>query len=299
MRGVERGIADLVAEQLRPATGKSMSVLNRCEDLAITHMRSLAFGAAGAVLSLAGMLAFSGSPTPHESLDPVIVGSIGGAARVPAQQNWQVNRKPVEILSLQTPQFGRLPAQYLSRSSEAGDREDALTFESASAELPDARLTLRRNATSGADISLFIDLTRQQAERGVAVVRTGTPGRLPTKFGDMEAADMTFTDAGGRNQACLGFRSSGSVMLTGWYCAPKGAAVERPEVSCFIDRLILLKAGDDKDLRKMFTEAEQRRSPCPAKAVSAGRKPTWLDADGKAPSIRGDITGSIGEKPKR
>jgi hypothetical protein len=59
-----------------------------------------------------------------------------------------------------------------------------------------------------------------------------------------------------------------------------------------------LKAGDDKDLRKVFSEAEQRRRPCPSKAVTAGRKPTWLDADGKAPGIRGDITGSISLKPK-
>jgi hypothetical protein len=299
MRGVERDIETMVAEQLRPMTALPMTILHRCEDFAVRHMLSLAIGAAGAVLSLAAMLAFGGQPSHSDTADPVIVGSIASAVRVPAQQNWQVTRKPVEIISLQASQFGRTSAQYLARSNDAGDREDGLSFETASAELPDARMTLRRSAGSGMDISLFIDVTRQQAERGYSVTRAGAPGRLPTKFGDLEAADMTFSDGNGRNQACLGFRSSGPVSLAGWYCAPQGAAVERPEVSCFIDRLTLLKAGDDKELRKFFTQAEQRRTPCPGRSVSAGRKPTWLDADGKAPGIRGDITGSVGDKTKR
>jgi hypothetical protein len=298
MRNVERGIEDVVTERLQPVKAASADALYRVEDFAVTHMRSLALGAAGAVLSLAAMLAMSGPAPQQENGDPVIVGTITEMSRVPAPMIWQINRKPVEILTLQAPQFGRTSAQYASRSNAAGDREDALTFENATADLPEARVILRRSQSGAIAPSLFIDMTRQQAERGMAVARAGIPDKLPTKFGDIEAADMTFTDNGGRNQACIGFRSTGPIGLAGWYCAPQGAAVERPEVSCFIDRLTLLKAGDDKDLRKVFTEAEQRRRPCSGKGIAAGRKPTWLDADGKAPGIRGDVTGSIGQKPK-
>jgi hypothetical protein len=298
MRSVERGIEDVVTERLKPVAVASADALHRAEDFAVTHMRSLAFGAAGAVLSLAAILALSGPAPQLETGDPVIVGSISEMARVPAPMIWQVSRKPVEILTLQAPQFGRTPVQYMSRINAAGDREDALTFENATGDLPDARVILRRNQSGATAPSLFIDMTRQQAERGMAVARAGTPDRLPTKFGDIEAADMTFTDNDRRSQACLAFRSTGAIGIAGWFCAPQGVAVERPEVSCFIDRLTLLKAGEDKDLHKVFTEAEQRRRPCPGKSVSAGRKPTWLDADGRAPGIRGDITGSIGHKPK-
>jgi hypothetical protein len=152
--------------------------------------------------------------------------------------------------------------------------------------------------------SLFIDMSRQQAERGVAVTRAGQPGQLSTKFGMVEVADMTFTDASGGAQACLGFRavSDGhSPMLNGWYCGAQGAAVDRPELACFIDRLTLLKSGDDQALRKFFTEAEQRRKPCPNARAQAGRKATWLDHDGRAPSLRGaeDTTGSVQQRPKR
>ncbi len=299
MRNVERGIENVVTERLQPVAVASVDAMHRVEDFAVTHMRSLALGAAGAVLSLAAMLALSGPAPQQETGDPLIVGSISEMARVPAPMIWQVSRKPVEILTLQAPQFGRAPAQYMSRSNAAGDREDVLTFESASAELPDARVTLRRSQSGITAPSLFIDMTRQQAERGMAVARAGTADKLPTKFGDIEAADMTFVDSDGRHQACLAFRSTSRVGIAGWYCAPQGVAVERPEVSCFIDRLTLLKAGDDKDLRMVFTEAEQRRRPCPSKAVTAGRKPSWLDADGKAPGIRSDVTGSISQKPKR
>jgi hypothetical protein len=299
MRSVERGIENVVTERLQPVAVASVDALHRVEDFAVTHMRSLALGAAGAVLSLAAMLTLSGPPLQQETGDPLIVGSISETARVPAHSIWQVSRKPVEILTLQAPQFGRAPAQYTSRSNAAGDREDALTFEYASADLPDVRVVLRRSQSGAVAPSLFIDMTRQQAERGMAVARAGTPDKLPTKFGDIEAADMTFADTDGRHQACLAFRSTGTVAITGWYCAPQGVAVERPEVACFIDRLTLLKAGDDKDLRKVFTEAEQQRRPCPSKGVTAGRKPTWLDADGKAPGFRGDVTGSIPQKPKR
>jgi hypothetical protein len=299
MRSVERGIEDVVTERLQPVAVASVDAMYRIEDFAVTHMRSLALGAAGAVLSLAAMLALSGHAPQQETGEPLIVGSISEMARVPAPMVWQVNRKPVEILTLQAPQFGRAPAQYTSRSNIAGDREDALTFENATADLPDARVILRRSQSGAIATSLFIDMTRQQAERGMAVARAGTPDKLPTKFGDIEAADMTFSDNEGRQQACLAFRSTGAIGIAGWYCAPQGVAVERPEVACFIDRLTLLKSGEDKDLRKVFTEAEQHRRPCPSKAVTAGRKPTWLDADGKAPGIRNDVTGSIGQKPKR
>ena len=155
---------------------------------------------------------------------------------------------------------------------------------------------MRRVATLQNQPSLFIDMTRQQAERGVAVTRAGAAGRLPTKFGELDVADMTFQDHQGRSQTCLAFRSDGTIGLTGWYCAPQSAGVERPELACFIDRLALIKSGEDKDLRRFFAEAEQRRTPCPTTRISTGRKPTWLDSDGKAPQMRGDVTGSIGKR---
>lgn len=294
MAGVEKEIAGVLAARLG-AKGRART-FGRIEDFAVRHMRSLAFGAAGAVAALAGVLSLTGPAAPPAVADPVIVGSLQEPSRVPAAQNWRAVAKPVELVALQAPQFRGRQAQYAARQSAVGDREDALVFEPGQPDLPEAKLTLRRAAGSQPQPSLFIDMTRQQAERGVAVIRAGAPGRLATKFGDLDVADMTFEDRAGRSQSCLGFRSEGPIALSGWYCAAQNAAVERPEVACFVDRLALLKAGEDRELRAFFADAEQRRLPCPTSRVSTGRKPTWLDSDGKAPAMRGEITGSIGRR---
>jgi hypothetical protein len=298
MRSIEREIADAVTKRLAKPPAPQPGVIHLIEDFAVAHMKSLAFGTAGAVIALSAMLAVSDAGTGGFAPDPVIVGSIQDRSRASGPSTWQTVRKPVELFALQAPQFQRHAAQYQARANAAGDREDTLIFEPNAAEFPEAKVTLRRLSGQRDMPSLFIDMTRQQAERGVAVTRAGTSGKLATKFGDIDVADMTFTDASGRHLSCLAFRSDGAIGLGGWFCAAAGAAVERPELGCFIDRLALLKAGEDKDLRRYFAEAEQRRRPCPSMRVSTGRKPTWLDSDGKAPAMR-DITGSIGDKPKR
>jgi hypothetical protein len=223
--------------------------------------------------------------------------------RVPSLPDWQPVRKPAELMTLTAPQFERAPAVYAARRSSRNDREDSLTWQPGAPGGAEARIALIRSASPAAPPSLFVDMTRQQAERGVAVVRAGQSGLLATKFGPVEVADMTFSDAGGAAQACLGFRTApdgDSPVLSGWYCAAQGAAAERPELACFIDRLTLLRSGEDQGLRSFFQEAEKRRRPCSTTRTTAGRKPTWLDHDGRAPAIRGadETTGSIG-KPKR
>jgi len=297
MHSVETEIESVLAARLRSETqsAKGLSAALRSADGAAIRLRNLALGAAGAVATLAAALNLTSAPATTAHVDPVIVGSVPEAPRVPATAAWRMIPKPIELIALQAPQFSRHAPLYLARKSERGDREDALAFEPGQPDSPEARIALRRPAAPQHQPSLFIDMTRAQAERGVAVTRAGAPGRLATKFGDLEVADMTFQDHQGRSQSCLAFRTDGPIALSGWYCGAQGAAVERPELACFVDRLALIKAGEDKDLRVFFSEAEQRRRPCPTARVSTGRRPTWLDSDGKAPAMRGDVTGSIGK----
>jgi hypothetical protein len=269
------------------------------ENVAIRHLKVLALGASCAILGLATILAMpSPQPVQVASGDPVIVGSITPQARVPARPEWQDIRKPVEMIALQSTQMDRIPMTYRARRSLAGDREDALIWSGGGQQTTEAEIAVVRRTSAAQAPSLYIEISRRQGERGVAITRNGMPGLVTTKFGKLEVADMTFTDGQQQAQACLGFRSvvATEIGLAGWFCAPQGASVERPELSCFIDRLSLLKSGEDHKLRQFFTEAEQRRQACPTTRVSTGRKPTWLDSDGKAPAIRGDITGSIPRK---
>jgi hypothetical protein len=301
MREVERDIEAALAERMAAKPEKSLGLLRTSEEFAINNMKSLAIGAAGAILSISSMMLFWTTPQNPTPVDPVVVGSIlpsgNGSANAASHGQWRAIQKPTQILTLEAPQFAGTPPLYQARRNDRGDQEDALIWQAASPARPEARVTLTRSAAGGMPPSLFIDMTRQQAERGLAVKKAGQTGKLETKFGTLEVADMTFADGEDKSQACLAFRSGAqtpAMRLSGWYCAPQGAAAERPELGCFLDRLTLLKSGQDKDMRRFFTEAEQNRKPCATARVSSGRKPTWLDADGKAPGIRGDITGSIG-----
>ncbi len=295
MREVERDIETALAERIAKSCKENVSPLMAIEDFAINNMKSLAVGAAGAILSLSSMMLFWSTPETARLIDPVTVGSIHSSAS-PDSGTWRLIPKPVQILSLEAPQFAGTSALYQARRNERGDQEDALNWHGAASAKPEAKVTLTRTISGGTPPSLFIDMTRQQAERGMAVKKASQVGMLETKFGAMEVADMTFADANDQSLACLAFRSApkaASMKLSGWYCAPQGSAAERPELACLLDRLTLLKSGQDKDLHRFFTEAEQARKPCPTTRVSSGRKPTWLDADGKPPTFRGDVTGSI------
>jgi hypothetical protein len=298
MRGFEQEIETAAHQRACRTSLPASGVMKRVEDFAVDNMLGLAMGCAGAVIGLAAMLSTANPRLTHlETADPVTVGSVEAPLRVPTAQEWRPVRKPSEVMALQAPQFERVPALYVARNTANGDQEDTLLWQTTSEHLPEARVSLMRRSNGGATQSLFIEMTRQQAERGLGIVRAGVPGLLQTKFGPFEASDMIFADNSQREQACLAFRSANpnaALSIAGWFCAAKGAAVERPEVACFIDRLSLLKSGDSKDMRQFFTEAEQRRKPCPTTRISTGRKPTWLDVDGKAPPMRDDITGSIG-----
>jgi hypothetical protein len=310
MGAFESGIGDVAVE--RTAVGKPgpAPLVKRIENFAVDNMKSLAVGASAAVLLMGAAVLFTGPSSLSkpagsvQNVDAGTTGSVAGQLRAPALPEWQVIRKPQEIIALQAPQFEKMTAGYSSRRSSRNDREDAVLFTSNAPGGPEARIALTRSAEPTSAPSLFVDMTRRQAERGVSVTRSGAPGLVMTKFGAVEVSDMTFGDAGGASQACLAFRrlpEGHEPMLSGWVCAPQGQAVERPELACVIDRLSLLKSGEDQNLRRWFAEAEPRRRVCPTGRNVAGRKPTWLDQDGRAPAIRGadDIhTGSVG-KPKR
>jgi hypothetical protein len=303
----EGDVGGVVEERLaQRAAAHDRPFFRRIEDFAVDNMRSISIGASAALVLLAGSLLFNEAPAvpaPAQGVDVTSTGSVHGQLRVPQAPDWQAVRKPTEIISLQAPHLERMVASYGARRSSRNDREDTLHWQTQAPGGPEARIALHRGAEGAAAPSLFVDMTRQQAERGIAITRSGTPGLVMTKFGPVEMADMTFSDAGGGAQACLAFRrvgEAGEPNISGWQCAAQGAVVERPELACFIDRLALLKGGEDQGLRRFFAEAETRRRPCPTSRNTAGRKPTWLDQDGRPPAMRGaeETTGSIA-RPKR
>ncbi len=152
-------------------------------------MRSLTVGASSALVLLSAALMLQESAgidahAPPQTSKSPITGSVQGQIRVPQGIEWQAVRKPVEIMSLQAANLERIPVTYGARRSIRNDREDSLFWQATGPGGMEARIALvRHGPQGGAAPSLFVEMTRQQAERGVAVTRSGTPGLIVTKFG--------------------------------------------------------------------------------------------------------------------
>jgi hypothetical protein len=300
MRDIERAVENVLAERIAQPEKVDWNPVRRLEDFTVNHMQALAIGAAGAILSISSMMLFGTPNQKTDSVDPVIVGSILSTEHSASRAKWIPIKKPVQIITLEASQVTGIAVKYVARRTEQGDLQDSLNFDGASLKRPDIQISLTRAISNGFAPTLYIDMIRQQSERGVAVSKAGQIGSLQTKFGELEVADMTFSGSDNVARACLAFRSSTSgnvIGVSGWYCAPEMTVAERPELACILDKVILIKSGQDKELRRYFTQAEKNRVPCATTRISTGRKPTWLDSDGKVPIFRSDITGSIEKLP--
>jgi hypothetical protein len=73
--------------------------------------------------------------------------------------------------------------------------------------------------------------------------------------------------------------------ISGWSCLGEDLPARRTAISCMLNRLVLLSAGNDTKLAQLFAHAEIRRSDCAASG-SPALSADWLtDADN--PHLRG------------
>jgi hypothetical protein len=77
----------------------------------------------------------------------------------------------------------------------------------------------------------------------------------------------------GQTTGCIGFRLADANVLQigGFACGAPGRAVDRARLACTLDRIDLVSAGDDTELRTFFTGAAGElgaacRTPAPATA---------------------------------
>jgi hypothetical protein len=205
--------------------------------------------------------------------------------------NWISIVRPVAMFGLQSPELDREPAIYEARRNQDGSRrEDILVFSAFTEQKPHLLLRLQVEHRGGEQPhSFMIALVREAAARGMAVQRSSAPIAIQTRFGPAETTDTVLSD-GAVDRSCIAFRMSpGSVPLamSGWWCGAAKPA-DRQQLICLIDRIDLLNAGDDAILRSEFAKTELGRQPAcaPQRLAAAGRKVSWLDADGAAPALR-------------
>lgn len=301
-------------------TGAVIAVADRIEAAFIAARRGLrragvrpGFGVAGGLawrglaaltgVALAATLATAlstGDAGPHPaSLDESKAGEPAirdvrqqPRALTPGGDGWVAIARPIAMFGLDSPMLEKRPLAYSARrSQDDASREDMLAFGDFAEDAP--HLTLRLLVSRVEDElsqPFMIALVRLAAMRGMSVQRSGAPTLVETRFGPVETADATFSDGVG-SRACIGFRHAGGetpLTISGWWCGSPQRPADRQQLVCLLDRLDLLNAGDDRALRAAFSRSELNRRPgcSPPHLSAAGRKASWLDADGRQPTLR-------------
>jgi hypothetical protein len=214
------------------------------------------------------------------------------AALPPEQRPWQPVRQPMALYHLESPELTGLALNY--RVSQRGtSRQDTLIWqpraEAAEAELRRSAALIvieRHEGNAPTEKPLFAELASRAAEHRLVVERMAAPQDIRTKFGPMEAAEVTLRQENGA-LPCLAFRriDMTGVTLVGWLCGHAQRPVDRVSMSCFVDRLDLIGGGRDQNLRKFFAEAERSRQNCPS-SRQPGRKMTWMDHEAPVPALK-------------
>src|ERR1700730_13767729 len=111
-----------------------------------------------------------------------------------------------------------------------------------------------------------------------------TAGIIDSKFGKV-ALLRRAGEADARS--CLGYikrLNEPDLQISGWSCQGDSLAARRAAISCVLDRLTLLTAGNDPKLAELFAHAELRRGSCATSAPSAD----WMTS-AENPLLRGRL----------
>jgi hypothetical protein len=112
-------------------------------------------------------------------------------------------------------------------------------------------------------------------------------GMVESKFGPVRL--LSLIDRTGIAAPCLGFAKvfgSPSLRFEGWSCQGETAAAERAAIVCLLNRLVLLKAGNDAGLAELFARAELRRTDCTSEP---GREAGDWIVSAQNPRLRGAL----------
>jgi hypothetical protein len=197
------------------------------------------------------------SPPPVATVVPV--------AAAPAAPAWTDVIRPFTAYDVAGGAFGKLPMTYAARRDAAGTaRQDTLTYGTPLPGEPFLRLMVyRRGAELVADATVFVDAARLAAGAGLAVTRSGLASTLKTRFGAVEVAGVK-VDRLQRSASCLAFRfvdpaTAAVLQVTGLACGSDERPIDLATLACTIEKVDLVSAGDDEDLRAVFVAAERRR----------------------------------------
>jgi len=112
-------------------------------------------------------------------------------------------------------------------------------------------------------------------------------GIIDSKFGTVTLLRPVSSDAAA---ACLGFIKrvdQPNFRISGWTCQGSTLPARRAAISCTLNRLILLTAGNDPKLAELFARAELKRGGC-ATSTAPALSADWV-MGAENPRLRGAL----------
>jgi hypothetical protein len=139
----------------------------------------------------------------------------------------------------------RAPLHYEARTRESPqERWDTLTYGDIATDETFFRVTLRSAKSGVSRPTLFVDIAKQSAEIGAAVMHATNPQIFATERGPIEWAEMSLSGLNG-DRSCLGFRFNRpqDFDLSGLACGAHGATLDRTGLERLIQRLSVTGSG--------------------------------------------------------
>jgi hypothetical protein len=204
-------------------------------------------------------------------------------ADVPAgKPGWSVASRSYPAFAVSQIDFPEKTASYEILRHPEGGRKDILRWavqdEKPAAELEIYRLGSEFDPSQSPDA----ELAARMDLKGTHELETA--GIIDSKFGKVALLRRAGkADA----RSCLGYIkriNEPDLQISGWSCQGDGLPARRAAISCVLDRLTLLTAGNDPKLAELFAHAELRRGSCATSAPSAD----WMTS-AENPLLRGRL----------
>ena len=246
------------------------------------------------VLAFASIL-FMVSIVGRDLIGPTPANS--SVTRLPERPRWNEVARAHGAFALESPALEGLEHSYLVRRHRiGGGRKDLMTWGSVDGDGAYMRVVLYRPGTESAFLDDPLDIAIAiAAESGIDAELSGPVGELKTKFGELPIVNMhTWGKNGPR--ACMAVAHSWNeprISLVAWWCNRDWQLVQRGQVACLLDRLMLMSAGGDEKLATFFARAERGREICgttPILGTTPKRPDDWIFAKAE-PKLRGRLYG--------
>jgi hypothetical protein len=216
---------------------------------------------------------------------------VGAAIRPQPAPGWTPASRPHPAFAIsQLDLAGRTDAYEILRHPDGG-RKDIMRWALTASESPTAEIEIYRPGTElDAFAAADTDLALRMGLREVDEVEAA--GVIDTKFGPVPLLRFGSSSLAKGQPAtvttCMGFAKAfdhPKLRISGWSCQGDTPAAQRALLSCTLNRLTLLSAGNDPKVAELFAHAELRRAGC-----TAGKTPTadWVNGM-QEPSLRGRI----------